>query len=362
MLNRKRSTRATLTKYPVFLTAVLVVAAAFARHEHIQSINKFVPQPSSETTISAISSPEKPTKPVNGLTQSIYSKPIKPTRVNNPASGYAIQSAALNKQSLQTNTVHTSPSRYIVYQGDYLYWIVTPKMKLEDFMTIKLELAKYGCQLQLNEIKYDPLYAYIERIALSVVGPSGARASINKSLDDNKPIPTSAAYMTLNRNDTKDHEVWASRIDGRFSKTFPLYQNVGEKKFPDPLRQVADNDEAAVSQFITDKKMDYLLLAGEHRYGHLGIGFRRFTQEELKKQSKHGGFVEVNPDGSLSINEEPSPWVVKTFINNESATFEEIQQLKITQLYTLAIILGYDNTTQKRSGTDYLFFYIKETN
>lgn len=361
MLNRQKSARTVWLKYPMLLVAVLLVAATFARPAHLKILSQYTPKVVAKK-ISVTSSSEKLAGLVNRSIPSVYPKPIKPALSGNSTPNLVNQPADLNKQRLQIDTVRISPSRYMMYQDDYLYWIITSKMKLEDLMVIKLELARHGCQLQLNEIKYDPLYAYIERIALSVVGPDGVYASVNESADDNKPIQANAAYMILDRNNKKDHEVRASRIDGRFSKMFPLYQTAGEENFPDLLREVAEDDRTAVSQFITDKKMDYLLLSGERKYKHLGIGFRKFDQKEIKKQSKHSGVVKVNPDGSLSINERSSQWVIKAFINNEAATLEEVQKLKINQLHTLAVTLGYDNAAQKRTGTDYLFFYVNEVN
>ncbi|MVM30718.1 hypothetical protein GO755_11805 [Spirosoma sp. HMF4905] len=122
----------------------------------------------------------------------------------------------------------------------------------------------------------------------------------------------------------------------------------------------AADDETIVSQSIDDKKMEYLILEGERKYGHLGIGFRKFDKEEVQKQSSSNSSLSVKPDGSLSVDNAAN--MVKVFINNEPSTPEAIRMLKIDQLYTVAVILGYNQAAQKRSDTVYLLFYVNEDN
>ena len=54
--------------------------------------------------------------------------------------------------------------------------------------------------------------------------------------------------------------------------------------------------------------------------------------------------------------------IFKAFINNKPVTLTDVQLLKLTQIYTAAVILGYDTVAQKRTGTDYLLFYVNEDN
>lgn len=189
---------------------------------------------------------------------------------------------------------------------------------------------------------------------MTVVGSGSIK--VNELDDDLKPIPTIAGYVDIQSKQTDG--IGASRLNGRYSKRFPLYQTTAEEGFPDILRAVANDDETLISQFINDKKMDYLVLMGEQKYSHLGIGFRKFDQKAVKKQSSSNSIIHVDSDGLLSVNNELS--IIKTFINNEPATPEAIHMLRINQLYTVAVILGYDNATQKRSGTEYLLFYVNE--
>ena len=360
MLNRQESPKASWLKYPVFFMAALTIASAFARPQYIKVLSKYVPRPIAETISIVAESPNELVQPQ--AQQLVDVKSVEPETTKSIEQKLPVQQGSFKVDSFslhpKPDTVRVSPSRYMVYQGNYLYWIVTPKTTFDDFAVIKQELAKYGCQLQLNEVKYDPLYAYIEHIVLSTVGPNGVQAKINEVNSDNKPIPTNAGYITM--KDSKDYEVWSSRLNGRFSKTFPLYQTAGEKSFPDVLRKVAADDESAISQFMDDRKMEYLVLAGERKYGHLGIGFRKFDKEEIIKQSRPNSAISIKTDGSIVINE--APRIIKAYINNEPTALDNIQQLKISQLYTVAVILGYDAATNKRTGTEYLFFYVNEDN
>ncbi|SOD88301.1 M56 family metallopeptidase [Spirosoma fluviale] len=109
-----------------------------------------------------------------------------------------------------------------------------------------------------------------------------------------------------------------------------------------------------------DKKMESLVLEGQRKYGYLGIGFRRFDKEEVKKQATPKSHLSINADSSLSVDNAVD--FVKLFINNQPATPETIRQWKINQLYTVVSILGYDSATNKRSGITYLLFYVDKPN
>lgn len=133
---------------------------------------------------------------------------------------------------------------------------------------------------------------------------------------------------------------------------YPYWIATPETTFDD----LSTDDKATSSGLIDDKKLESMVMDGQHKYSHLGMGFRRFDKEEIKKQSTPNSALSVKSDGSIVINE--APGIIKAFINNKPVTLNDLQHLKITQLYSVAVILGYDAATNKRTGIDYLFFYV----
>ncbi len=358
MLNQPNSSKSTWLKYPVFFIAALTVASAFARPQHVRALGKYIPEPVVETIEAVLESPKKKGQALIEQRYTNLNLTKLPARQlkKNPSVSKGNISFDSTSQLATKDSPRVSSCRYMIYQGDYLYWIVTPKTTFDDFTVMKKEFEKQGYNMQLNELKYDPLYTYIDRVSITVVGSTSSRIRVNELDDDLKPIPTIAGYVNI--KNTQISRIGSSRLNGRYSKNFPLYQTEAEEEFPDMLRNVANDDEALISQFIDNKKMDYLILSGEQKYGHLGIGFRKFDQKAIKKQSSSNSIIRVDSGGSLSIGNEM--YVVKAFINNEPVTPEAIHRLNISQLYTVAVILGYDNAMQKRSGIDYLLFYVNE--
>ncbi len=318
MLNRQKSARTTWLKYPMLLVAVLLVAATFARPAHLKILSQYVPKAVAKK-ISVTSSSAKPTESINEPNQPVYFKPIKPALSGNSTPNLVNQPVDLNKQRLQVDTVRVSPSRYMMYQGDYLYWIVTPKTTFDDFAVMKKEFDKHGNIMQLNELKYDPLYTYIARISFTVKRPSGGLTNCKETDNDTKPIPTIAGYIGI-----------GSKVN--YSGTGELRHY--ETEFPEILRTVAFNEETIIDQFIATHKMDYLIIEGERKFKNLGSGARSYAKSYIQQNptQNNSGLI-VNPDSSLSVKEELGN--IRLFVNNEAIGRKALSAMKVDQLYSV---------------------------
>ncbi len=349
MINQQESSRVTWLKYPVYFIAALTVASAFAHPQPIKALRRYIPKPIAET-LAAMAEPakdpfqlaEKAGPLVNvkstepGINKSSVQKPLI------QKSKALLDSAS---QQSQPDTVQISPSRYMQYEGDKLYWIITPKTSFDDLAIMKQEFERHGYKLQVQTLKYDPRKAYISDIKITIIRPTAGVSDFEETGINGGPVRSHGGYNGIN--------------------TLKTVAAVGSYPFkndflhiPQGLMQIARNEELPITKSVNDQKMDSLILAGERKYGHLGMGFRKFNQSEIIKQSTPNSSLGVAPDGSLYVNEGPSPWVIKAFINNEPATLKEVRRLKISQIYTFAVILGYDSAMQKRSGVDYFLFYV----
>lgn len=348
MLNQQESSKAIWLKYPVFFVAALIIASAFARPQPTKVLIKYVPSSMAETVTAAVESPKEFVQPVTKVEQAPDSKTIeRKNGLDTPTQSIPqpreLLADSVRNQSAQDSS-RVSPSRYMVYQGDYLYWIITPKTTFDDFVIMKKEFEKYGNLMQLNELKYDPLYAYIDRISFTVKRPWGGLTNCKETDDDTKPIPTIAGYVGIGP------KVNYSGTDGlRYYKT----------EFPEALRSVAAEEEKATNQFITAHKMDYLILEGEQKFKNFGSGGRSYAKGYIQKNptQNNSGLI-VNADGSLSVKEELGN--IKLFVNNEAIGQAALNKIKVDQLYSVVEKMQF-NPARKESFTSALLIYTTES-
>ncbi len=345
MLNRQESSKATWLKYPVFFIAALTVASAFARPQHLKVVSKYVPKPVAETIAAAT---EAPKEFVQTETKQIVNvESVEPEILKINAQNPSIQQIRPQLDSISQqphpDTVRVSPSRYMAYQDDYLYWIVTPRTTFDDFAVMKKEFEKHGNLMQLNELKYDPLYVYIDRISFTVKRPWGGLTNCEETDDDTKPIPTIAGYVGI-----------GSKANSSGTGGLRYYKT----EFPKALRTVAAEEEKATDQFITAHKIDYLMLEGEQKFKDLGNGERSYAKNYIQKNptQNNSGLI-VNADGSLSVKQELGN--IKLFVNNEAIRRAALNKIKVDQLYSVVEKLQF-NPARKESFTSALLIYTTE--
>ena len=333
MLNQPTSARIAWLKYPVMGLAALSLATAFARHND-NTPKHFIRPPVAETiapvTKAATANPPSIAEP----TPDAATTPERTEAIPEPT---ALPTDSVNPSARQDST-RVSPSRYMVYEGDYLYWIVTPKTTFDDFAVMKKEFEKQGHVMQLNEVKYDPLYAFIDRIGFTVKRPTGGMTNCKETDDDTQPIPTIAGYIGI-----------GPKLGGSGTGDLSTYKN----EFPERLRNVAAEDEKAVAQFIKDHKLDYLIQEGEQKFKDLGSGATTYPKAVFQKAGQNTGLV-VNPDGSLSVKEELG--AVKVFVNNEAINRATLSQIKADRVYSVVKKSQY-NPAKKESFTSALLIY-----
>ncbi len=347
MLNQPASSKTSWLKYPVFFMVALTVVSAFARPQ-IERLSAQLPKPMTDGIRSVLKSP------VVAATLLVNVEPMAKDESRKPSADSQTTQKVLTEaqqvpldstsQKPQKDTTRASPSRYMVYKGDFLYWIVTPKTTFDDFVVMKKEFEKQAHRMQLNEVKYDPLYVYINRISLTVKRPTGGMTNCDELNDDLKSISSIAGYIGI-----------GSKLGG--SGTGPLKSY--KIDFPESLRKTAAEEEASVNQFIKEHRLDYLLLDGEQKFKELGNGGSTYGKEYFKNKSTEGSGLIINPDGSLSVKEELG--AIKIFVNNEPATRETLGRKNVNQLYSVVKKSQY-NPARKESFTSALLIYTIEDN
>jgi beta-lactamase regulating signal transducer with metallopeptidase domain len=347
MLNRPASSKATWLKYPVFFITALTIASAFARPQVIR-LSRHLPIPLATGIQAVLKTPTPVAEPLKESEPSVDAIPVElGNDRNNVRKPFVVATIlladSLNRQE-RKDTVRVSPTRYMTYVGDYLYWIVTPKTTFDDFAVMKKEFEKQEHKMQLSEIKYDPLYAYINRISLTVKRPTGGMTNCGELNDDLKSISSIAGYVGIGR-----------KLGGSGTGALKSYKT----DFPESLRKMAAEEEASVNHFIKEHRIDYLLLDGERKFKELGNGASTYGKEYFKNKSTEGSGLIVNPNGSLSVKEELG--AIKIFVNNEPATRESLGRKNVNQLYAVVKKTQY-NPARKESFTSALLIYTIEDN
>lgn len=343
MLNRSKSTQLSWLKYPVLILAALTVASAFARPQ-LKELTKHLSRNASSSLTSISESLEVIPKPTEEQTASDDGKTTPSTEHvldTQPTLPDRSMVDSISQQPKKDST-RVSPSRYMVYQGDYLYWIVTPKTTLDDFFIIKKEFAKHGSIMQLNEIKYDPLYAYIDQLVFTVQRASGGMARCDETEDDNKPIPSIAGFLGI-----------GPKTGSAGTGALKYYKN----DFPEALRRTAAEEETTVAQFVKAHRLEYLIHEGDRKFKDLGNGASTYSKEYFKSKSIRNSGLIVNTDGSLSVDQELG--AIRVFINNEPREREDVSNWKVDQLYSVVKKSQY-NPAKKESFTSALLIYIED--
>ncbi|GAB4028410.1 M56 family metallopeptidase [Spirosoma koreense] len=350
MINRPNSSTFAWLKYPVFFAIAFTVATAFARPQPIKELHSYVSNPIAET-LAAIAEPKtkpaqptKETAPKTGSVESGVGKlrtqklPVQPRRVDTAG------------QWTHADTAYMSPSRYMQYEGDKLYWIITPKTSFDDLAIIKREFERHGYRMQVQTLKYDPQKAYITDIRIKIIRPVVGVSDFEETGVNGGPIRSHGGYNGLNTLNTV-----AAVGSYPFNNDF--------LHIPQGLVAMARDEELSTARSTVNKKIEDLIAEGQRTYGHLGIGLRRFSPKEIIEQTEPRSFVRVDPNGYLSVDNAVN--LANVFINNKPATSEDIRRIKIDRLYTLAVLYGYASAKQqerKQAGTRYLLFYINEDN
>lgn len=347
MINRSKSETTTWLKYPVLVLATLTVATLFARPK-AQTLAKVMPRRAATVMAQVIGTEPTPTSP--------DAKPVQLEAVTvsaTPLSQSVTPAATFVDTNQQPTTSpdsgRVSSSRYVQYVGNTIYWVITPKTSIDDFALINQELSKYGRKMQLNEVRYDLTYSYIDRIAFTIVNSSTGYGvgynGVNGGVG--MPISSYSGFIGIGAKAT---------IGGPQNLPNP------DNTFPEALRKVAADEERAAKELYKaelnkEQLPERLVQAGRTKFGLFSNLSVTYNKEYIVNANDKDIGLLALPNGSLVVNENFKD--VSVYINNLPVEREAVGMWTINQLYKV-IVQRQVNPQSQYLTTTGLFIYAVE--
>ncbi len=187
MMNKSKSKWLGVGKYFLFV-GMLWICAAFTkpyREEIAAKIVEEVPE------LKAVMEPKPSPKVVfnDFVLEKSLDKPQKDL--------VQIAIEPLAKAETDTQTL-VSSSKYVVYKGNYLHFLITAKTTFEDLVKIRQELTKNGMNLEILAWQMDSMGRYLHKVQMLMKSSSGTPQLISRGLDNPyKPIRPIAVTLQL---------------------------------------------------------------------------------------------------------------------------------------------------------------------
>ena len=341
MLNQPKSTPSTWLKYPVLVLATLTVATLFARPK-AYTLAKFLP-PSAAQVVATVIGTEPMGTPAQGIAVAPMQEQSKAASEQIPTVNVAILADTVLQPTVATmpDSVRKSPSRYMQYEGDRLYWVITPKTSFDDLAVMKQEFERHGYKMQVQALKYDPLYSYITEIKTTIIRPTVGISDFEETGVEGKPIRSHGGFNGLNKLG-----------DVAAVGSYPF--NTDFLQLPQGLIQTLRDDELSVAKFIHDNRMNYLIATGEkisRKYAPSSITSNvsgLLSRPDLIR--KYG--IKLNADSTFEIPNTQLP----IFVNNEVVTNEVLKLINTKRFSTLIVSEEYGKNGQPGAANAFLFY------
>jgi hypothetical protein len=341
MLNKPDSSKITWLKYPVLLLATLTIATLFARPK-AQTLARFIPRPAAHVVATVLGT--EPTRaPLDAQPVQVKAVTVSASPLSESVAQVATFADTIQQLTASTDSVRVSSSRYVQCVGNTLYWVITPKTSIDDFVLINQELAKYRRKMQLNEVRYDPTYSYIDRIIFTIVGPMGYGVQYNGVSGGNgKPISSFAGLVGIGVK---------ANIGG--THNLPNRDNT----FPADLRKVASDEENAARKLYKEQLPEKMVRAGRERFALYEDNSSVYTKADILQAGSQFSELVVLPNGALSVSDKLEN--VSIYMNNLPVQREAVGMWNINQLYKVIVRRQVSPQSQQPTTTG-LFIYAVE--
>ncbi len=238
----------------------------------------------------------------------------------------------------------TSKTKYVIYKGDKLFWVITPKVTFKDLEAIQQEFKKAGGVFFVKQMKYDPLGFYLTEISIQTSYlKSGGGCATDDLKEIDKPIAAFGGWIDAKKG------------------TCGISDNSHDPVFA----AIAEQDKKVVEKWINDHAADYNkskkeekrredeALLDEIRYKYYrnplraANGFTQFGQEALQYifQACARNRIYFENEGALRVENLYKDAAFS--IDNQASTLQEAELLTFDKIRTVVCYVVYTDSTRQ---------------
>lgn len=298
MMNRKPSHYLVWGKYVAVLALVYVSSAFVAPYrEQIVQLAPEVIRPIVKPLIGEVIAPE-PAK-VDSTEVTGKEQEISDRKLEAPDTVQAISISQARQDSGRR-------IKGILIRNDTLYWAITPLTTWDQINAMKPELKKFGYDMIINKLQYDPLQSYITAISVHIKG-QGSMGEGDESEDNTTPMKGYAGFVRK----------------GGLGMGGPT---------PGPLKVEMDTDYRTALTIKKENEVDLFekklsSTIGPNSGGSISEGF--FDGNGNKRLLEREGFGK-SEQNTLTFTDKHAN--AEFYINTNRATREEASQLPIDKI------------------------------
>ncbi len=317
MMNRKPSRRLAWGKYALLIATLYVSAAFVAPYQ--KQIVKMTPAPL-QPMVSVLVPESVPS----------VGEPEEEVKVAEPEKVTIVEEES--EKVTESDVAKKVKSKWVQVQGDTLHWSIPATATLTDIDLIAKDVAKYGGQLSINALRYDPKQLFLTALMVAVKqeGNSGMGGPVGT--DIYTPIKGFWGYILKNGKGL----------------------GVGWKP-PQPLENKVDQDYQKAQALAEENQNDYF----EHKFiedlrsEKINAGSRGYSKESLLGKSADR-ILEVSGIGKSG----DKLIITQTYresdfyINTKPSTFEQVNSISFDKFENVNII-------DDRNGKKYFMIYTR---
>ena len=303
MMNKRKSSWKAVGKYGLFIASIWVCAAFTKpyRAKVAAQIVKNVPE------LKLVLQPEMAKKPA--LNDFILEKPLnQPSKDSLQVTINTPSIAEVDTQKLISST------KYVLYVGNYLHWIITPKTTLEDIVDMKKEFAKHNLFFSVSELKLDPLALFITGVAAKGFRSEGSGCMISTDNTNSvEPINSRGGYISFGEL-------------GSCGTTYKANMKVA-------LKELAEQDEKIAQEEWQKNKVKYLQIQTTNSLGAGGSStYEKKSLIEIKALGRKTQRINLSDNNFITIEDVYKNAII--LLNGQPSTLEEIEKISIMNFHS----------------------------
>lgn len=310
MMNKAKSKWVGLGKYGLFI-GMLWLCAAFTKPYQAQIAVKIV----EKVPELVLALPPKIVEKAV-FNDFVWKKPLE--KLSKDSIQIAVETPIIPEADTQKLV---SATKYVVYEGNVLHWLITPKTTMEDLVEMKKEFAKSNLIFDVSEFKLDPLNLFITGVAARGSRSSGSGCGYKTSNSNNevRPISSSGGYISIGQSGS------CGTAD---SKDMLMV-----------LKEVAEKEDKIADEEWKKNRINYLEIKTSDGLG--SGGSTSITKESLVNLTK------VNPGNSLikksnylNLSETDFLSIAKPhrndtiLLNGNPSTVEEVEKIHVKDFHS----------------------------